>query len=141
MKAYNKVTVGPSEPNITLEDRRHQVLPTVPIHHAYVRGVADPTGKIPHDMVFIPGLQKDPATLDGVNTIVITRSPALLAEDMRMVKLMTTKPDSMSDEDFEFLNSLKLGVVIFGFSLKGFLPIPECISGGDLDVSTKYVSC
>lgn len=88
-------------------------------------------------MVFIPGLEKDPSILRDVDTIFITRSPSLMPDDVKVVNLMKTKPEFMPQEDFEFLNSLKFGVVIFGFSKEGTLPIPECISRGDLDVSVK----
>lgn len=121
-------------------DERDASLPSVPIRHSYLRGVADPTGHVPSDMVFIPGLEKDPSILRDVDTIFITRSPSLMPDDVKVVKLMKTKPEFMPQEDFEFLNSLKFGVVIFGFSKEGTLPIPECISRGDLD-GDRYFCC
>lgn len=129
MKRYDSIPV----------DERDSTLPSIPIRHSYLRGVADPTGHIPSDMVFIPGLQKDDSILKDVDTIFITRSPSLMPEDVKLVKLMKTKPESMSQVDYEFLNRLKFGIIIFGFSDEGTLPIPECISGGDLDVSDEFL--
>jgi hypothetical protein len=106
-------------------------------NHSFLRGVADPTGAIPANTVFLTGVQNASALNDF---IFITRSPCIKADDGRLVKVLREKPESMSIEDFDWLNSLSFGVVIFGFPKEGFISIPEQIADGDLD-GDRYFCC
>ena len=100
------------------------------IRHAYLRGVADPTGNIPANSVFITGI----SNADHFpSTIFITRSPCIKSSDGLTIKVVTEKPASMRDEDYIWLNSLPFGSIIFGFPESGYKPIPELIANGDLD--------
>jgi RNA dependent RNA polymerase. len=98
--------------------------------HAFVRGVADPTESIPPNYVFITGLSGIGAELKKV---FITRSPCILATDACVIKVVTSKPKHMRKDDFEWLNSLPFGIVIFGFPKNGMKPLPPMIANGDLD--------
>jgi RNA dependent RNA polymerase. len=106
-------------------------------NHSFLRGVADPTGKIPPNTVYLTGIQN---TIALNEFIFITRSPCMKADDGRLVKVLREKPESMSVADFDWLNSLSFGVVIFGFPKEGFMPIPEQIADGDLD-GDRYFCC
>ena len=100
------------------------------IRHASLRGVADPTGNIPANSVFITGI----SNADHFpSTIFITRSPCIKSSDGLTIKVVTEKPASMRDEDYIWLNSLPFGSIIFGFPESGYKPIPELIANGDLD--------
>jgi len=107
------------------------------INHLFLRGVADPTGAIPPSTVFLTGMQNTTLLNDF---IFITRMPCHNPNDGRLVKVLREKPESMTSEDFEWLNSLSFGVVIFGFPKEGFISTPEQISDGDLD-GDRYFCC
>jgi hypothetical protein len=103
------------------------------LNHAYVRGVADPTGKLPPGQIYITGF-KNKETLSRLDRqqVFMTRLPAMKCNIAHMMKVITKKPYGMSDSDYTWLESLPFGAVIFGFPNKGMLPIPETIEG-DLD--------
>ena len=105
--------------------------------HSFLRGVADPTGKIPANHVFITGISNAAHFPDQ---IFITRSPCIKASDGRRIKVVTKKPASMTDEDYQWLNSLYFGTVIFGFPEPECKSSPELIADGDLD-GDRYFCC
>jgi hypothetical protein len=124
-------------PEMVLEKYERSVVRDMrKIAHAFVRGVADPTDCIPSNHVFITGLS-------GVGTdlkkVFITRSPCILASDACVLKVVTTKPKHMRKEDFEWLNSLPFGIVIFGFPKNGMKPLPTMIANGDLDGDRYFI--
>lgn len=106
-------------------------------NHTFLRGVSDPTSKIPPGSVFLTGFKNDKTLKD---TIFITRNPCIKTSDGCRVKVVTAKPTGMSDEDYEWLKALPFGNVIFGFPTKGKKPIPEMIANGDLD-GDRYFVC
>jgi len=107
------------------------------LEHAFVRGVADPTGKIPSGRVYVTGVSNKE---DFGDSIFITRSPCIKCSDARTVPVVSQRPSGMSASDWEFLESLSFGTVIFGFPKKGYKPLPEMISSGDLD-GDRYFIC
>ena len=107
------------------------------LSHAYVRGVSDPTSKLPPGQVFLTGV-KNHKTLG--EKIFVTRSPCIKCTDGKMITLITHKPENMSEEEFNFLQSLPFGAIIFAFPREGCKPLPELIASGDLD-GDRYFVC
>lgn len=107
------------------------------IYHAFLRGVADPTGEIPPNVVYITGLSKNQVLGE---TVMMTRSPSIKVSDGCRIKVLKKKPKSMSTENYDWLNRLPFGAVIFGFPKKSTLSMPERIADGDLD-GDRYFVC
>ena len=107
------------------------------IGHTFVRGVADPTDSLLPGYCFLTGV-KNKNTLG--DELFVTRSPCIKKTDGKMLKVVTKKPEAMSDEDFEFLQSLSFGTIIFAFPNDGMKAIPELIANGDLD-GDRYFVC
>ncbi|KAL3778522.1 hypothetical protein ACHAW5_005648 [Stephanodiscus triporus] len=103
--------------------------------HTHLVGMADPTNKLPPNSLFVTGM-----TGSNIDELFIARSPSLLATDGRVIKLVKTKPDEMENDDWDFLQSLTFGAVIFGNPKTGNRPLPELIAGGDLD-GDLYFTC
>jgi ribosomal protein L24 len=104
------------------------------ICHAWVVGVADPTGSLPPGHVYVTGMT------GHRNDIFITRSPCIKPNDGRVVPVLNEKPEAMSLEDWEFLKQMSFGAVIFANPKPGMLSMPEQIAGGDLD-GDLYLVC
>ena len=102
------------------------------LQHAYVVGLADPTAQLPSGFVYIPGLK-------FAGEIFITRSPCLEAEDARKLPVITSKPSGMSLENWNFLDGLSFGSVIFANPKPGETPIPVMIADGDLDGDLYFI--
>ena len=102
--------------------------------HCYLVGVADPTGDLPKDTVFITGygfvVSNDPQRVVTMKTLV-TRFPCTEKRDLVCIKCVRSKPPSMTDDDWEFLQSLPFGMMVFAAS--NGTPIPHRIADGDLD--------
>jgi hypothetical protein len=96
--------------------------------HTHLIGMADPTNKLPSNTVFVTGMSGV-----EVDEIFVTRSPCMEAEDGRVIKVVRTKPDDMESAEWEFLQSLSFGALIFGNPRPGDRAMPELIAGGDLD--------
>ena len=107
------------------------------ISHTFLRGVADPTGKIPPNFLFITGMRNNDLLGDS---IFITRSPVIKASDGHMVQVLRRRPESMTEDEYEWLQKLPFGAVIFGFPGEGMLSMPERIANGDLD-GDRYFVC
>ena len=107
------------------------------LNHCTLRGVVDPTSRIPPNTIFISGMEEMESF---PKTIFITRYPCVKASDGRLVEVMRSKPDDMAVSDYDWLNSLPLGVVIFGLPKNGCLSIPQQIANGDLD-GDRYLIC
>lgn len=104
--------------------------------HAWLVGVPDPTNSLPLDSIFVPGMKAIQPT-----ELFVTRSPCYAYEHGRKLKNITTKPENMSDEDWEFLNNkIHFGVIIFSNPKPDKKSIPERIASGDLD-GDLYLVC
>ena len=103
--------------------------------HTHLVGVADPTGSLPPNTVYMTGVD------DGldVGEVFIARSPSVEPGDGRVVKIISSKPATMSQEDWEWLNSLHFGAIIFANPKEGQRPLPEIIADGDLDGDLYFV--
>lgn len=104
-------------------------------NHAWLVGVADPTGSLPPDTIFVPGLNQQ-----GPYDIFVTRMPCTAREDGRKFRAITQKPPGMSTDDWKWLNNMQFGVIIFSNPRPGMMSIPERISNGDLD-GDLYLVC
>ena len=102
--------------------------------HAWLVGVADPTGELPVGTVYVPGLGIRP------RQIFVTRSPCMEPDDGRMIDLVSEKPAQMSAQNWEWLENLPLSVIIFATPEPGTLAIPPQIADGDLD-GDLYLVC
>ena len=106
------------------------------LKHAYVVGVADPTNALPPGQVFVSGFSYVETPNDE---IFITRSPALKASDGRKVKLVTSRPEKMSGEDWTWLQALPFGAIVFANPKEGTQPLPVQIGNGDLDGDLYFI--
>ena len=94
--------------------------------HTHLVGVADPTDALPANTVFVTGVKE--GDLD-VEELFITRSPCLEPEDGRMIEIITSKPDSMSQAQWDWLQTLHFGALVFANPESGQRPLPELIAG------------
>ena len=105
-------------------------------NHAWLVGVPDPTNSLPPDTIFVPGMKNI-----HPRTLFVTRSPCYAYDHGRKIKNITSKPNNMSDQDWEWLQTnLSFGVVIFSNPRPGKKSIPERIANGDLD-GDLYLVC
>ena len=104
--------------------------------HAYVVGVADPTDALPAGFVFVTGFS-NVSTPNG--QIFVTRSPCAKASDARMIPMVISKPDGTTQLDWDWLNSLPFGAIIFANPKKGAEPLPAQIASGDLDGDRYFI--
>ena len=96
----------------------------------------DPTGKIPANHIFLTGFQEEHVLGDCV---FITRSPCIKASDGRRIRVVTNKPDHMTEKDYIWLKSMPFGVAIFGLPVPGNRPAPTMIASGDLYVKSTCI--
>lgn len=106
------------------------------LKHAYLLGVADPTGFLPRGHVFVPGMGKEHGKR---GRIFITRSPCIEPSDGRMVPICNTKPRRMPNVMWEWLTRFPFGIVFFGGPRVHSEPLPVLL-GGDLD-GDAYLVC
>jgi len=107
------------------------------LEHAFVRGVIDPTGKLPPGTVYLSGTKR---CAEVCNKLYVTRSPCLKFDDARMIRVITSKPSTLSLGEWNWLERLPFGVLIFSLPKKGMKSIPEHIANGDLD-GDRYFVC
>lgn len=114
--------------------RKESVLPDRR-NHAWLVGVPDPTGCLPPDTVFVPGMKDQ-----GACNFFVTRCPCYAHEHGRKFHSLTQKPLGMSSDDWDWLNNFSFGVIIFSNPRPGMMSIPERIANGDLD-GDLYLVC
>ncbi len=104
------------------------------IQHTHLVGMADPTGGLPSNTVFVTGMK-------GVemDKLFVTRSPCMERKDGRVLRVVTKKPDSMTSDEWEWLQNLSFGALIFANPKPGDRPLPELIADGDLDGDLYFV--
>lgn len=91
--------------------------------------MADPTSSLPANSVFITGMQGKITRSD----VFVTRHPCPLKTDGILFTHVNVKPNNMSKEKWEYLNSLPFGALIFGPSDDEMLSLPQQTAEGDLD--------
>lgn len=104
-------------------------------NHTWLVGVADPTGRLPPDTVYIPGMK----TIRPAQ-VFVTRSPCIKYEDGRVLQAVTSQPPDMPKIDWDWLEQLSFGCLIFSNPRPGKMTIPERIATGDLD-GDLYLVC
>ena len=84
---------------------------------AHLKGVIDPTGKIPKNKVFVPGYVASNGSRElfgKVNkTVFLSRSPCLEPSDAKLVSVVGCKPVGMSSSEWDMLCSYNFGTIIF----------------------------
>jgi hypothetical protein len=104
--------------------------------HTHLVGVADPTGRLPPNTVFMTGVKHGDIDVENV---FVSRSPALEPEDGRMIPVITTKPVTMGAKEWEWLQTLHFGALVFANPRMGQRPLPELIADGDLDGDLYFI--
>jgi hypothetical protein len=97
--------------------------------HVCVRGLTDPTGKIPPGYVFLTGM----ANVEFPSFVAVTRFPCTESSDTRCLFVMKERPMPMAEVEWKFLCGLPFGGLIFGRPEPGKVPIPQSVASGDLD--------
>lgn len=99
--------------------------------HAYLIGVCDCTdGGLPQGTVFLSGW----GVGEVDRTVFITRSPCTERLDAAVLKVVSHKPDEMSDENWEHLCALPFGSVMFASPTGAEeMSLPQKINNSDLD--------
>lgn len=104
---------------------------------AFLVGVADPTGGLPEDSIFLPGLQEHLTACEGITEVLVTRCPCVQPSDGKRLRVVTERPVAMSPVDWQALNQRPLGDLIFP---RGSVhALPERIAEGDLDGDLYWV--
>ena len=132
-RLFRALSVSESTVNDYVQRRKnksHNVTDT------FLRGVSDPTASLPNGHVFVTGLKGK----DIGHEIFVTRSPCLKWDDGKLLKIITAKPEDMSSDEYEWLQAMPFGVIIFALPSKGMKPITQTIAGGDLD-GDRYFVC
>lgn len=104
---------------------------------AFLVGVADPTGGLPEDSIFVPGLQEHLSACEGTTQVLVTRCPCVQASDGKRLRVVTERPGTMSEADWQALLQRPLGELIFPRGSAHALP--ERIAEGDLDGDLYWV--
>lgn len=98
-------------------------------------GCADPTNQIPLGTVYLTGhhliLPRD------ISKVFVTRFPCTSRNDARLLPMLRARPANMLEEDWDLLESLPFGLILFGY--QGML-IPKHIANGDLDGDLYFTS-
>eukprot|EP00797_Seminavis_robusta_P011572 Sro187_g081010.1 PHD finger protein (420) ;mRNA; r:72299-73558 len=105
------------------------------LQHSCVVGVADPTNAIPPGHVFVTGVLGTNADLPE---LFVTRFPCTSPRDGLMLPLV--QQSQMRREDWNFLDNLPFGAIIFGNAAgPGEPSLPSICAGGDLDGDNYFV--
>ncbi len=132
---YSQVMESLGVPNAVIESYRSDYHKNPEkIQHTHLVGVADPTGQLPSNTVFVTGIKGV-----EIDKLFVTRSPCMERKDGRVLTVVTTKPDSMTNDVWEWLLSLSFGALIFANPKPGDRPLPELIADGDLDGDLYFV--
>ena len=65
--------------------------------------------------------------------IFLSRSPALVPSDAKLLEVVGEKPQNMTKENWNHLCSLRFGTVVFSAPLDGMPSLPYQVGEGDLD--------
>ena len=95
---------------------------------ALLMGVIDESETLEADEIYITISTYNKETISITGEVIVTKNPCLHPGDVRIVNAVDNKP----------LLSHLVNVIVF--SSKGHRPLPNTISGGDLDGDVYYVS-
>ena len=104
-------------------------------NHGFVVGVADPTSELPPGTIFVTGF----FVKRSISELFVTRSPCVERSDGCMLPVVTSKPLSMSQSNWEWLQTLPFGAIMFATPPQGIQPIPLQIASGDLDGDLYFI--
>jgi hypothetical protein len=105
-------------------------------NHAYVVGVADPTSQLPPGSIFITGTSKANWSM---KELFVTRHPCVEPKDGRMLPVVTFKPAGMTQENWDWLQTLHFGAIVFANPRPGERPLAELVASGDLDGDLFFI--
>ncbi|KAL7469254.1 hypothetical protein ACHAXS_009526 [Conticribra weissflogii] len=133
---YCRMLLGFGVPKKILNNYRSRSKIATSVKHAHLKGLADPTGKIPEGKCFIPGYAKKD---DGQRAlfgecfpkVYVSCSPCLSPSDAKLLSVIGTKPRTMNANEWGELCSFEFGSIIFGLPEK-YAPLPCMIADGDL---------
>jgi hypothetical protein len=131
-----RIWKGLGVPEDVIADYVKRSLRPTHLNHAFLVGLGDPTNELPPGSIFVTGLQH--SNLD-MEKLFVTRSPCVEPRDGRMLPLVTSKPDYMSLANWEWLQTLPFGSIMFGNPMPGERPLPELIASGDLDGDLYFI--
>ena len=85
---------------------------------AHLKGCVDPTGALPENKVFISGYTTDSNNNrvlfgEAHAKIFLSRSPCLAPTDAKVVSVVGSKLEEMSEDDWNMLCSYNFGTIIF----------------------------
>lgn len=107
------------------------------LEHSSVVGVADPTNALPPGSIFVTGIVN--SAVASLPEVMVTRFPCTDPKDALKLPLITSKPDVMTDSDWQFLCTLPFGSIIFANALPGQSSLPSICANGDLDGDHYFV--
>lgn len=87
--------------------------------------------------IFLPGLGLE---RKNHKQLFVTRSPCVRPNDGRLLPLVTSKPNNLSQNLWDWLNGLPFGLIVFANPKPGMKPLPAHVAGGDLD-GDLYFCC
>ena len=120
---------------------QHLLLYTCFVIIAHLKGVIDPTGKLPKNQVFISGyttnVNKERVLFGKAHSkVFLSRSPCLEPTDAKLLNVVGSKPREMSTDDWNMLCSYGYGTIIFPQSRS--VPLANVIAGKKL---SDYMCC
>ena len=134
----SQLLVGCGVPEGAISDYNTKSVHFETLGHASLTGVCDSTkGCLPEGTVFITGF--------GIGgrrqrKVFVTRSPCTEVGDAMILPVITTKPEQMSDEDWEHLCSLSFGAIMFSSpGQNDSTSLPGRINDSDLDGDRFFV--
>jgi len=132
---YLRVIESLGVPATTIESYRNEYKRNPEkMQHTHLVGMADPTDQLPPNSVFVTGIKGV-----EIEKLFVTRSPCMESKDGRVLRVVTTKPDSMAVDDWEWIQNLSFGALIYANPESGDRPLPELIADGDLDGDLYFV--
>jgi hypothetical protein len=134
---YTRIWKALDTPTEQIEKYVMKSLKPEGLEHACVVGVADPTCQLPSGSVFVTGTKH--AKWSSKEKIYVTRSPCVEPKDGRMLPVITSRPAEMSEDDWEWLQNLRFGAIIFANPKSDEKPMPELVAGGDLDGDLYFI--
>ena len=137
-----RMLAGFGVPEKEVEKYKKRSRKAVGLKHTYLKGLTDPTGKIPEGKCFITGYTESSdkqRVLFGKchKQVYVSRSPSVDPSDAKILSVVGSKPKGMSVDEWDELCNYKFGSIIFGNPQK-YAPLPCMIADGDLDGVSEF---